>query len=437
VAAGDADDNLRPRRPSPADWPQLEAAERGMVWPEEEMDRVAPPPRTPRTPPPLPPPSLDRPTAEAMASALLVQSDALADRARELASLQADTLAAARALLAAAGVDEGEAAPRAAAGVRRPLLPPPPPPDARAAGAFDARFHSTSSTATPLDLRVLPKRIILVRHAESEGNVEESKYTVVPDPSIGITPRGADQAHAAGTAIRQLFEADGEPYRLHFFMSPYKRSRQTADAIISRLDPATLAGIQEEVQLREQDFGNFQDLRGKAREKAERLRYGRFFYRFPNGESGADVYDRITQLLDHLVRDINAGAFPPGTSLVLVTHGLALRIFMMRFMRWTVDEFLEVFNPRNCEPIILERIISPISGRGPAPAADGREPAEDPAALRVHTRALYRLAPESMRALQGLTPEMCFLKRPRDDGERRLGGGAGEIRAAWGGGECL
>lgn len=29
-------------------------------------------------------------------------------------------------------------------------------------------------------------------------------------------------------------------------------------------------------------------------DKALRLRYGRFFYRFPNGESAADVYDRIT-----------------------------------------------------------------------------------------------------------------------------------------------
>lgn len=35
-----------------------------------------------------------------------------------------------------------------------------------------------------------------------------------------------------------------------------------------------------------------QDTEGKKREKAERLRFGRFFYRFPNGESGADVYDR-------------------------------------------------------------------------------------------------------------------------------------------------
>ena len=81
------------------------------------------------------------------------------------------------------------------------------------------------------------------------------------------------------------------------------------------------AGVQEEVQLREQDFGNFQDAVGKAQEKSERLRFGRFFYRFPNGESGADVYDRcarpaaasgvqrctVLQLLHGAERSANAG----------------------------------------------------------------------------------------------------------------------------------
>lgn len=31
----------------------------------------------------------------------------------------------------------------------------------------------------------------------------------------------------------------------------------------------------------------------QARNYAERLKYGRFFYRFPDGESAADVYDRM------------------------------------------------------------------------------------------------------------------------------------------------
>ena len=92
-----------------------------------------------------------------------------------------------------------------------------------------------------------------------------------------------------------------------------------------------------------------QDAEGKQNEKAERLRFGRFFYRFPNGESGADVYDRMTIFEDHMIRDINAGRFADNTSIVLVTHGLALRVFLMRWFHWSVDQFLDVYNPPNAE----------------------------------------------------------------------------------------
>lgn len=36
-------------------------------------------------------------------------------------------------------------------------------------------------------------------------------------------------------------------------------------------------------------------------------------------------------------------------SIVMITHGLTLRILLMKWFHWTVDEFLEVFNPANCE----------------------------------------------------------------------------------------
>ncbi|KAK8947668.1 hypothetical protein KSP40_PGU016328 [Platanthera guangdongensis] len=56
------------------------------------------------------------------------------------------------------------------------------------------------------------------------------------------------------------------------------------------------------------------------------LRYGRFFYRFDNGESAADVYDRITGFRETLKSDIDVGRFqPPGQqspnmNLVIVSH---------------------------------------------------------------------------------------------------------------------
>lgn len=52
-------------------------------------------------------------------------------------------------------------------------------------------------------------------------------------------------------------------------------------------DMEKAAGLTKALLVLLQDFGNFQDMEGKEREKTERLRFGRFFYRFPNGESGA------------------------------------------------------------------------------------------------------------------------------------------------------
>lgn len=263
--------------------------------------------------------------------------------------------------------------------------------DRRLLGLFDAQFHSTSRGAIPADVRVLPDRIILVRHAQSEGNVDCDAYTYIPDPQVPLTALGCRQAQEAGQAIRRHMEAaKGTNYKLFFYSSPYKRSIQTCMGIRDAFASSQVAGVQEEVQLREQDFGNFQDTEGKQREKAERLRYGRFFYRFPNGESGADVYDRITVFTDHLIRDINAGRFANSTSLVLVTHGLALRIFLMRWFHWSVDQFMSVYNPPNAVPLVLEKV-------GPH-AGD---------CTWMHTKSFYRLCPDSMAVLKGCTPDMC------------------------------
>jgi hypothetical protein len=64
---------------------------------------------------------------------------------------------------------------------------------------------------------------------------------------------------------------------------------------------------------------------------------------------------------DHMVRDINAGRYANSTSLVLVTHGLALRIFLMRWFHWTVDQFLGVYNPPNAE-VSMGTILAPCHG---------------------------------------------------------------------------
>lgn len=273
--------------------------------------------------------------------------------------------------------------------------------DRRYLGLYDARFHSTSSGATPRDFRILPRRIILVRHGESMGNVDHTAYTYVPDPQVPLSDNGFQQALAAGEKIRSTFEADNMPYKLFFYYSPYLRSKQTYEGIASAFSEDQICGAQEEVQIREQDFGNFQDTERKELEKAERLRFGRFFYRFPNGESGADVYDRITIFEDHMIRDINAGRFSGDTSLVLVTHGLATRVFLMRWFHWTVEQFLKVYNPPNAQPIVLERITSEAESLPGGPAS------------WLHTKTLYQLQPECKELCRGVTNDMLLLKSRR------------------------
>eukprot|EP00878_Enallax_costatus_P033131 GHUV01036519.1.p2 GENE.GHUV01036519.1~~GHUV01036519.1.p2 ORF type:complete len:100 (+),score=2.52 GHUV01036519.1:395-694(+) len=66
--------------------------------------------------------------------------------------------------------------------------------------------------------------------------------------------------------------------------------------------------------------------------------------RFPDGESGSDVYNRISIFEDHLIRDMKSGKFSHNTNICLVTHGLTMRVFLMRWFNWTVESFLQVGN---------------------------------------------------------------------------------------------
>ena len=69
--------------------------------------------------------------------------------------------------------------------------------------------------------------------------------------------------------------------------------RQTARCLRTAIEP-NLIHTYIEPRVREQEFGNLQGDEFKAF-RAEQMRVGRFFYRFPTGESGADVYGRHGQ----------------------------------------------------------------------------------------------------------------------------------------------
>lgn len=207
-----------------------------------------------------------------------------------------------------------------------------------------------------------PRRIILVRHGESEGNVDESVYTRTADPKISLTEKGKTQAKECGKTIKEMIEKDGiESWKVYFYVSPYRRTRETLRYVGRAFERSRIAGVREEPRLREQDFGNFQDREKMRVEKKLRNLYGRFFFRFPDGESAADVYDRITGFRETLRSDIDIGRFQPpgdrnpGMNLVIVSHGLTLRVFLMRWYKWTVEQFHGLNNFGNGKMLVMEK----------------------------------------------------------------------------------
>ncbi|KAF2271746.1 phosphoglycerate mutase-like protein [Westerdykella ornata] len=204
-----------------------------------------------------------------------------------------------------------------------------------------------------------PRMIILVRHAQSEGNKNRDIHQYIPDHRVGLTQHGWTQAEEAGRTLRSMLMADDT---IQFFTSPYRRTRETTEGILRTLtadDPAPSPfprhkiKVYEEPRLREQDFGNFQPCSAEMeRMWLERADYGHFFYRIPNGESAADAYDRVSGFNESLWRSFGEDDFP--SVCVLVTHGLMTRIFLMKWYHWSVEYFEDLRNVNHCEFIVMK-----------------------------------------------------------------------------------
>jgi broad specificity phosphatase PhoE len=211
-----------------------------------------------------------------------------------------------------------------------------------------SRFSVWRST---YNSKIMPNQVILVRHGQSEGNVNEAIYAEKPDSEISLTKLGWEQAKMAGRALKQeIFNRqygvshhetnttttttaarvnDGTKSSIHFIVSPYVRTMETFHGLVSAwCDPDVEfahwendherkmlwysrlkeMGItwHEDPRIREQDFGNYQEQHVIDKAKVERHKFGAFYYRFPNGESASDVYDRASTFLDSLWRSFDA-----------------------------------------------------------------------------------------------------------------------------------
>lgn len=301
--------------------------------------------------------------------------------------------------------------------------------------------EKANKTATPRG-RHKPRLVVLIRHGESESNINKSVNEYLPNQAIPLTEKGWKQAHNAGVQLLRVLNVDDEKivdelagkyeikdesickglplegygplnkekdYNIVFYTSPYRRTRETLKGILNVVDEYNLKysnvrscpdgsyqptgkqkyavwpigsetsgeytnsetthnlseknpaknyikyRVKDEPRLREQDFGNFQEVNSMKDVLEKRKTYGHFFFRFPQGESAADVYDRVASFQETLFRHFEErGSKKIRDAIVLVTHGIYSRVFLMKWFRWTYEEFESFTNVPNGCVIVME-----------------------------------------------------------------------------------
>ena len=144
--------------------------------------------------------------------------------------------------------------------------------------------------------------------------------------------------------------------------------------------------------MREQEFGNLQGDQFKEYRR-EQKRVGRFWYRFPTGESGADVFDRTKQWWDSAVMQHNLRpGFERVDTVVVVTHGLTMRFILMQLFGWSPHTFSTVWNAGNCDMYVL-KYDGQLRGRAPYRLCDA-----EGSKVRSTAHLLVRLKSDPSRA---------------------------------------
>lgn len=180
--------------------------------------------------------------------------------------------------------------------------------------------------------RSRPRNLVFVRHGESEANIvqiadkkgDSSGYTEefrnVPNSQKALTPRGVEQAEAAGAWIRENIQ--GGIFD-DYYVSSFRRARQTAGHL--HLPEGETKKIwKERDYLREQSWGLMDNMTVREREE----KYPEFMaikkrdgVHWPGlgGESMADLVFRAkVGIIATLYREL------PNKSGIVVSHGNTL-----------------------------------------------------------------------------------------------------------------
>ncbi|GGY57397.1 phosphoglycerate mutase [Pseudoduganella albidiflava] len=193
-----------------------------------------------------------------------------------------------------------------------------------------------------------PQQIWIVRHGQSAGNVAREAAEAASQFLIDIAERDMDVplsqlGERQAAALGQWFGALPPEQRPNVVLfSPYVRARETALAVVDRLDRDELLTVATDERLREKEFGIVDRLTplgiaDKFPELHEQRRHvGKFYFRPPGGESWCDVILRLRSVLDTITREYR------GERVLIVGHQVIVNCFRYLLERMDEDAILAI-----------------------------------------------------------------------------------------------
>lgn len=192
-------------------------------------------------------------------------------------------------------------------------------------------------------------RILLVRHGESEGNVDFKSYIEKGDSKIGLTEKGWRQAHGTGGFLKSFYHDNNVHAWPTLFLSPYQRTRETLSGVLHGMEGHFPGApkLYEDWRLTEKFFGAASLLEMPHEDMdpnviATLKQLSQMTYRNDNlsaknifGESTKDTRAMVKSLIDgSLRRDIDAGR----DEFLFVVHGAIIQAFIMNWMHIRVED---------------------------------------------------------------------------------------------------
>ena len=195
--------------------------------------------------------------------------------------------------------------------------------------------------------------LYLVRHAQSEANVNGRVLKSKTNVGVSLTQKGEIQAQETGGFLSQKLKH----LPIKIWNSPYERTRKTALAIKNTLKQQHVHFEEEEsIYLAERQFGLLDDANDYANSHATELAHYKlhsdekreFFARPPLGESPFDMCMRLDFFLRCVLPESDAFQH------VIVSHGAAVRGLIVMNQKLPYERYLEMPNPANASVHFIE-----------------------------------------------------------------------------------